>query len=144
MHELVVINMKTLDSFIYRIIGYNSAPEAKFFIGFAAASYQLKHVLWVTARATNIVGLLAMGPVLVAVAPMFLAIACMSLSLIRLLGITNHTRRHDEYGGPNNNSNLKPALILFYSLVLAQGVPHHQYYSSLVCSRIAIAISTPR
>jgi len=143
MHELVVINMKTLDSFIYRIIGYNSAPEAKFFIGFAAASYQLKHVLWVTARATNIVGLLAMAPALVVLAPIFLAIACMSLSLIRLHGITN-PRRHDEYGGPNNNGNLKPALILFYSLVLAQGVPRHQYYSSLVCSRIAIAISTPR
>ncbi|XP_066334813.1 uncharacterized protein [Miscanthus floridulus] len=32
------------------------------------------------------------------------------------------TARHDEYGGPNNGGNLKPALILFYSLVLAQGV----------------------
>jgi hypothetical protein len=113
--------MKTLRSFIYRIVGYNSAPEAKFFLGVPAAFYHLKHVLRVTS-ATNIVGLLAMGPALVALAPIFLAIACMSLSLIRLLGITNHTRMHDEYGGPNNGGNLKPALILFYSLVLAQGV----------------------
>ncbi|OQU82701.1 hypothetical protein SORBI_3005G008001 [Sorghum bicolor] len=64
-----------------------------------------------------------MGPALVALAPILLAIACMSLSLIRLHGIANHPTRHDEYGGPNNDGgNLKPALILFYSLVLAQGV----------------------
>ncbi|CAD6255188.1 unnamed protein product [Miscanthus lutarioriparius] len=103
-----------------RIVGYNSAPEAKFFLGVPAAFYHLRHVLRVTS-ATNIVGLLAMAPALVVLAPIFLAIACMSLSLIRLHGITN-PRRHDEYGGPNNGGNLKPALILFYSLVLAQGV----------------------
>lgn len=59
-----------------------------------------------------------MGPTWIALAPIFAATACMLLSIIRLATIARH-----DYGHPSSdasNGNLKPALILFYALVLTQ------------------------
>jgi hypothetical protein len=60
-----------------------------------------------------------MGPTWLALAPIFAATACMLLSVIRLVGIATH-----GYGSSTtdaSNGNLKPALVLFYALVLTQG-----------------------
>ncbi|CAL5047260.1 unnamed protein product [Urochloa decumbens] len=101
-----------------RIVGYNSAPEAKFFVD-VAQTFSEEDMR--VGRSTNFVRLLTMGPTWLALAPIFLATTCISLSIIRLAGIARH-----DYGvsGSNidaSNGNLKPALILFYSLVLTQG-----------------------
>ncbi|CAN6361947.1 unnamed protein product [Urochloa humidicola] len=102
-----------------RIVGYNSAPEAKFFVDVPAAFFG-RRILQV-GSATGFVGLITMGPALIALAPIFAASACMTLSILRLLSIC----RHGHYGGSSaesSNGNLKPALFLFYGLVLSQGV----------------------
>lgn len=100
-----------------RIVGYNSAPEAKFFVDVPASAFFGRNILQI-GSATGFVGLITMGPALIALAPIFAASACMTLSIWRLLSI-------DGYGGSStesSNANLKPALILFYALVLSQGV----------------------
>ncbi|TKW29569.1 hypothetical protein SEVIR_3G403900v4 [Setaria viridis] len=102
-----------------RIVGYNSAPEAKFFVDVLAAAFSGRNILQI-GSATGLVGLITMGPALIALAPIFTASACMTLSIWRLLSIGRH-----GYGGSStesSNANLKPALILFYALVLSQGV----------------------
>lgn len=64
-----------------------------------------------------------MGPTWIALAPVFLATAGMTLSIVRIVGIARH-----DYGGSTHDNeaddstaNMKPALILFYALVLTQG-----------------------
>ncbi|TVU33421.1 hypothetical protein EJB05_25238, partial [Eragrostis curvula] len=93
-----------------RVVGYNSGPEAKFFI-------EVPAVFW----RDNLFGRFSTAPVLIAQAPIVAATACVTLSIVRVVGIA----RHYGYGGPNHtdgsNGNLKPALILFYTLVLTQG-----------------------
>ncbi|CAD6266811.1 unnamed protein product [Miscanthus lutarioriparius] len=102
-----------------RIVGYNSAPEAKFFVDVPAAFLRRK-TLQVGSATAGFVGLITMGPALVAVTPIFAASACMTLSIWRLqISIGSH-----GYAGsnaPSGNGNLLPALILFYALVLTQG-----------------------
>jgi len=59
-----------------------------------------------------------MVPILFAAAPIVTAAACFALSIIGLVGAVHN------YGGSDTDTkrgNMKPALIVFYSLVLAQG-----------------------
>lgn len=100
---------------VRRIVGYNPAPEAKFFVDAPAAFSQNTNIMDVGV-ATNFVRLLTMGPTWIALAPLFAATACILLSIIRLA----HIARHDDYGD-SSSGNLKPALLLFYALVLTQG-----------------------
>ncbi|CAL5043341.1 unnamed protein product [Urochloa decumbens] len=101
-----------------RIVGYNSAPEAKFFVD-VAQTFSEEDMR--VGRSTNFVRLLTMGPTWLALAPIFLATTCISLSIIRLAGIARHDYGVSSSNIDASNGNLKPALILFYSLVLTQG-----------------------
>jgi hypothetical protein len=64
-----------------------------------------------------------MVPAIIALIPFVAATACMILSVMRLVGIARHG--HD-YGilatAADRKGNVKPALIFFYAVVLAQGV----------------------
>lgn len=74
----------------------------------------------VRSATAGFVGLITMGPALVALTPIFAASACMTLSIWRL---QISIGRHGYVGSnaPSRNGNLLPALILFYALVLTQG-----------------------
>ena len=109
-------NIDAIITYTYRIVGYNSAPEARFFVDVSAVLYQEEIT---GAGVSKFVWLLAMGPAWIALAPVFLGTACVSLSTIRLLGIAA-SARHSTASSSSSaiadassnavNGNTKPAL----------------------------------
>jgi len=63
-------NIDAIITYTHRIVGYNSAPEARFFVDVSAALYQEKIT---GAGVSKFVWLLTMGPAWIALAPVFLA-----------------------------------------------------------------------
>lgn len=108
---------------VHRVVGSLSGPTARFFVQFPAASMHRKISTWTrrghVGDVTEFVGVASMVPILFAAAPIVTGVAYYVLSLIGGLGAVQN------YGGSDTDhkrGNMKPALIVFYSLVLAQGV----------------------
>ncbi|XP_066350582.1 uncharacterized protein [Miscanthus floridulus] len=112
-----------------KVVGSISGPTARFFVQFPAASMHREISTWTrrghVGDVTEIVGVATMVPILFAAAPIVTAAACFALSVIGLVGAVHN------YGGSDTDTkrgNMKPALIVFYSLVLAQGTGSDSHY----------------
>jgi hypothetical protein len=119
----------------HRVVGINVRPEAQFFNLVPPAFLKLgveHYTIWrprsplmgqTTGQNTlnyawlglgsdnRFLAIMALLAILVLAVPMIAGLGCISLSIYRLVALSKH---HD-------NSNVRPALILLYSLVLLQG-----------------------